>query len=294
MKKYWGIVLILVTACVPMQGETIDESGQREITDENGVEMVFVPAGDFIMGSDAECQTYRDEEVCSEDWAVRAFSLEHPPHEVSLAAFYIDKYEVTNAHYKTCVDEGVCNTPKKNSNGSRVSYYGNSEYDNYPVVYVDWDMARVYCEWRGARLPSEAEWEKAARGTDGRTYPWGNEFDGSLANFCDKSCPAEWTNKEYDDGYLETAPVGNYPEGVSPYGVHDLAGNVWEWVSSALAPYPYDAEDGREDINISPMRVLRGGSFGEEAFYLRTTERIQDGKNNTNLFVGFRCARDEP
>ena len=287
MKKYLSIVLILLTACVPKQETITDEVSQGEITDKSGVEMVLVPAGEFTMGSDAECKTYRD------DCSVDIFVHENPPHKVNLAAYYIDKFEVTNAIYQDCVAEGVCSEPTEFSSATRDSYYGDSQYDNYPVVFVDWDMAKLYCEWRGARLPTEAEWEKAARGENALIYPWGNEFDGSLANFCDKNCGYKFANKDYDDGYQDTSPVDSYPQGASPYGVYNMAGNVFEWVNSAWAPYPYNDKDGREDLEMG-MHVFRGGSLGEPNYYLRTSTRNFAPQSTSFYFIGFRCARDEP
>jgi formylglycine-generating enzyme required for sulfatase activity len=140
------------------------------------------------------------------------------------------------------VEAGSCNAPTTCSWGEPT--YNDSDKSNHPVVCVDWHGAKAYCEWAGGRLPTEAEWEKAARGPDGQKYPWGDELDGSLANFCDTNCPDDWKNEGYNDGYGLTAPVGSYPGGASFYGVHDLGGNVWEWTGSEYKPYPYDAGMG--------------------------------------------------
>ena len=140
---------------------------------------------------------------------------EKPVHTVFLDAYYIDKYKVTNALYKSCVDAHACAPPKFNNSYLRTTYYGDARYDQYPVIGVTWDMAKAYCAWRGARLLTEAEWEKAARGTDGRMYPWGNGIDQSRANY----------NNNSDPNYAgDTSQVDAYPSGVSPYGVFDMAG----------------------------------------------------------------------
>jgi hypothetical protein len=136
--------------------------------DANGIPMRLVPDGGFTMGS----------EIGDPD--------QKPAHAVYLDAFYIDKFEVSNALYKACVVAGRCEPPKQVSSYTRRSYYNNSEFDHYPVIYVNWNMAKAYCEWRGAQLPTEAQWEKAARGTDGRIFPWGNDFGCSLGNFDDE------------------------------------------------------------------------------------------------------------
>jgi serine/threonine protein kinase/formylglycine-generating enzyme required for sulfatase activity len=148
--------------------------------DDRNVPMVYIPAGPFEMGTSAErglaaCKKYYYKpEECNRDWYI----YEEPAHEVTLDGYYIDQFEVTNARYADCVQAGVCTPPAETRSYTRDSYYGNAEFDNYPVIYVDWEQAKTYCEWREGRLPTEAEWEKAARGTDGRLYPWGNEFDG--------------------------------------------------------------------------------------------------------------------
>jgi formylglycine-generating enzyme required for sulfatase activity len=255
-----------------------------EITDAFGVAMRLVPAGEFSMGRDAdnalsECQKYRND--CQRDW----FTAEDPLHTVYLDAFYMDKYEVTNAMYAACVKAGACTPPHADSSATRNSYYGNAAFGNYPVIAVDWNQAKAYCEWRGARLPTEAEWEIAARGTDGRIYPWGNNAPTcSLANF-DPSGGSECVG--------DTSTVGNYPDGVSPYGIYDLAGNVWEWVADwydehYYANSPYRNPQGPAS---GEYRVLRGGLWYDNGLNLRASNR---GRLAPDLWlndIGFRCSR---
>lgn len=200
------------------------------ITGEDGMTLLYVPASEFTMGSDNG----------NED--------EKPAHTVFLDAFWIDRTEVTNKQYASCVNRGACSQPLDTKSPMRSSYYGDVQFQNYPVVYVDWYMAKAYCEWTGRRLPMEAEWEKAARGIDGRIYPWG-------------STPPNDTLLNYNSPNRDTTQVGKYPDGQSPYGAYDIAGNVWEWVSSLHLPYPYDEADGREDLSVYNDRVLRGGAW---------------------------------
>jgi formylglycine-generating enzyme required for sulfatase activity len=193
-------------------------------------------------------------------------------HQIYLDNYYMDIYEVTNAAYKLCVDGGKCDPP------SDTNKYNNSTYAQHPVVYVDWNMARTYCEWRGARLPTEGEWEKAARGTDGRTYPWGEGID------CNKS------NYSYNCA-KNTTPVGSYESGKSPYGLYDMAGNVLEWTSSFYKSYPYVYNDGREDLNASGSRALRGGSWDGIDYVACASNRDRLDPSSVNVNIGFRCAR---
>lgn len=234
-----------------------------EIVDGYNVSMMLVPAGDFIMGTDG---TIND----------------NPTHQIYLDGYYLDKYEVTNAHYKTCVDSDVCELPYQLSSKTRPSYYGNTQFDNYPVLAVDYDQAKIYCEWRGSQLPTEAQWEKAARGTDERRYPWGNEqSDPTFAN--------------YDDNQGDTTVVGSYESGVSPYGVYDMAGNVWEWVADWYAEKYYQNSPtfnptGPDD-GVNP--VVRGGAWNTNWSQLEVFHRFINPPNRYTS-VGFRCAKDVP
>ena len=258
------------------------------------IDMVLIPAGEFEMGSNAEdaiaiCQElYEPYGSENKPCKLNVFEDEEPIHVVKLDAFYIDKFEVTTADYQICVGEGVCNVPE--SDFEREGYFDNPEYANYPIINVSWDDAQTYCNWRGARLPTEAEWEKAARGTDGRTYPWGNTFDGGLGNFCDREY-------EYNDGYEENAPVGSYPEGASPYGVMDMAGNVWEWVADWYG-YNYFSNSPAENPQGPPngaMRVLKGGTWKCEGFYdVRSADRSGWFSDHKFVYIGFRCASSVP
>jgi formylglycine-generating enzyme required for sulfatase activity len=252
------------------------------------MEMVHVPAGEFTMGStDAEvdsalalCNEVKD---CERSW----FENEQPQHTVYLDAFYIDKTEVTNAQYRKCVEAGACDAPWN------TIYYDKADYAQHPVVFVGWNDADAYCQWEGKRLPTEAEWEKAARGTDGWTYPWGNTFDGSRLNFCDRNCKLDQRDSDADDGYAQTAPVGSYPDGASPYGALDMAGNVWEWVADWYdnGYYASSPESNPGGPGAGDVRMVRGGSWGADAAYVRAADRDSAPPDGMHQSVGFRCAR---
>jgi len=234
----------------------------------------------------AECEKFRND--CKRDW----FTNEEPIHVVETSEYYIDKYEVTNALYKVCAEAGVCQPPSITRSSTRPDYYDNSQYVDYPVIYVNWYQAQVYCKWRGARLPTEAEWEKAARGQSGYMYPWGNEFNAEGVNFCDKNCPFSWKDKNYNDNSADTASVFAYPNGTSEYGVYNMAGNVWEWTSSIMKPYPYALDDGRENQQIESERVARGGAWDSSGDgSLLTVRRIQFKPYDFRDILGFRCVR---
>jgi len=240
----------------PISNET---SMPDEITDSRNVLMRLIPGGEFTMGSDDGNADAR------------------PATLINVDTFYIDKYEVTNDMYAACVFAGVCRRPKQTGSMTRDSYYGDPNFENYPVLFVDWKMANAYCKWRDARLPTEAQWEKAARGTDGRDFPWGDGFDCDLANH--SGCVGD------------TAPVNQYDKGQSVYGVYGMSGNVWEWTSSLYKLYPYTPTDGREDPEVSGNRVVRGGGwqiFGVSgSIYTYTRHKVD--ASHYGVHVGFRC-----
>src|SRR3990172_4068722 len=186
-------------------------SGDTRISQIDSMEQGYVGAGEFQMGIE-------DDEAKLENSGGVALA-EVPAHTLSLPGFWIDKFEVTNHQYSLCVADGECEAPRLEESFLGIEYYANPDYAEYPVIYVDFFMAEGYCTWVGRRLPTEAEWEKAARGPEGRKYPWGSDaLTGAHGNFCDGNCPKTHANPGFDDGYAETAPVGSYPEGASPYG----------------------------------------------------------------------------
>jgi formylglycine-generating enzyme required for sulfatase activity len=203
------------------------------------VDMVLVPAREFRMGSN------------------EGDADEKPVHQVYLDAFYIDKYEVTNALYEKFMQATGRQAPV---------YWNDKDYNtpNQPVVGVSWHDAEAYCQWAGKRLPTEAEWEKAARGTDGRIYPWGNQWEERKANSSGTA-----------DGYQYTAPVGSFETGKSPYGAYDMAGNVWEWVADWYAEKYYQGSPARNPTGpeSGQSRVLRGGAWHYNQYYVRASSR---------------------
>ncbi len=268
----------------------VPQAGEARVSDIDQMEQVYIPAGEFLMGSnDAEAPT------TITDWHDYP---EIPQHAIYLDGYWFDKYEVTNGQYALCVEAGGCEPLPSFSSETRPSYYDNPEYSNYPVIWVNWYMAQAYCQWSGRRLPSEAEWEKAARGTGGNKYPWGNDFltdplANERANWCDKNCPRTFAISGWNDGYADTAPVGSYPAGASPYGVMDMSGNVWEWTTTIISLYPYDPYDGREDQEVVADRIWRGGPYSNGMWYLRATVRHFSPQWYWNLNLGFRCASTE-
>ena len=248
--------------------------GATQVRQSDGMVMVYVRSGEFTMGSPEGVGDAK----------------EHPQHPVSLDGFWIDKVEVSNDQYRQCVEEGSCTAPIACDWGEPA--YEDPSMDDHPVVCVSWDDAAAYCNWAGGRLPTEAEWEKAARGTGGRTYPWGDEFDGFRLNYCDQNCALEHRDGDVDDGYSRTAPVGGYPGGASPCGALDMAGNVWEWVadwygddtySSSVRHNPTGPESGGH-------RVLRGGSWDNAPEDTRAALRHTSDPEWRSATYGFRCA----
>lgn len=250
-------LLLLPAGC----GTNQPGAGDVRISEMDGMEMVFVPAGEFEMGT-----------ALSD---LRSDADEGPLHTIYLDEYWIDRTEVTNAMYNLCIAAGDCTEPAQSQ------YYLQSEYADHPIIGVSWDQARIYCGWAGRRLPSEAEWEKAARGTDGRLYPWGDSSPaGDLANF------NQLVNL--------TTPVGTYPKGASPYGALDMAGNAWEWTLDGYDPGFYSISPAQNPLSESPVnrRVLRGGNWDSNAEGIRSANRFwaYPGRNDTD---GFRCAQTD-
>jgi formylglycine-generating enzyme required for sulfatase activity len=240
---------------------------QTIVWEKDGKEMIYIPDGEFIMGRDDGADNQR------------------PAHTVYVAEFYIDRYPVTNEEYRRFVEETEYKVPHYH-----VSWVDATDYnwdlqahtppagkEKHPVVLVTLEDARAYAAWAGKRLPTEAEWERAARGTDGRLWPWGSEF---LPGHCN-------TKEEGIDG---TSPVGQFsPQGDSPDGLSDVVGNVWEWTNSLYRAFPYDASDGREDLQAEGWRTLRGGSWMNDSSITCCAARL-DGDFVFFTNVGFRCA----
>ncbi len=280
----------------PSSGTPPPLAASEIFTDEHGVAMAFIPAGDFQMGRDeevskAECNKFNGTKKpnnCDFTWWFA------PEHTVTLDAFYMDIEEVSNARYAECVAAGVCKPPAKTSSATRSSYYGSPKYADYPVIFVDWQMARTYCQWRNADLPTEAQWEKAARGTDQRWFPWGDVLDGTRSNFCDANCQNDSSRKDLNDGYEDTAPVNAYPKGASPFRLLNLAGNVAEWVLDEFSATFYEKSPRTNPVgkNLTGSRVTRGGGFNDyDLLFQWVSSRYGMDPNAAWPNLGFRCAR---
>jgi formylglycine-generating enzyme required for sulfatase activity len=259
--------------------------------------IVYVPSGEFIMGSDIEmvnearkmCKKMFGGAMAIGTCQQSEFIKEFPAHKVHLDEFWIDQTEVTNAQYRKCIDAGMCDPPQENGSYYRQSYFGDDDYDNYPVIWVRWDQAMNYCQWVGGRLPTEAEWEYAARGPNNWIFPWGNEFDGSKLNYCDVTCGTGVSDASINDGYADTAPVGSYPEGKSWCGALDMAGNVREWVADWFAYYTDEQQTNPTGPPSGKSRIPRGGSWLDRPDDVRSTNRGENSPEYTRHKVGFRC-----
>jgi formylglycine-generating enzyme required for sulfatase activity len=219
------------------------------------------------------------------------FMDEYPDHPVELTEFWIDQTEVTNHQYRLCMEAGACDPPQELGSFSREIYFESPDFDDHPVINLTYDMAQDYCAWAGALLPTEAEWEYAARGPEGNLFPWGNEFDPTKLNYCDSSCKGI-SDPHYDDGYPDTAPVGSFPEGASWVGALDLAGNVREWVSDY---YGYFTDEKQTDPQGPPEGdswVSKGGSWYDPVDNIRSTNRGANTPDYWRHKLGFRCVMD--
>ena len=233
----------------------------------DGAALIFIPAGEFTMGSNANVDPY-------------FWGAEGPRHTVYLDEYWIYQTEVTNAMYQQCVAEQKCPRPAKHISRTRDSYYDNPQFANYPVIYVSYVHAQAYCRWAGGALPTEAQWEKAARGDDLRLFPWGdNPPTSGQLNYLNR----------------DTAEVGSFPRDVSPYGVLDMAGNVWEWVFDYFqaAYYAVSPENNPRGPGTGDRRVIRGGAFFSDVDAVRTVVRASLKPDETFDTLGFRCVVTE-
>ena len=262
--------------------------------------LIYIPGGPFVMGtSETQINLLSKRDELAGKWKAKGyFNREQPQHTITLESYFIGKYPVTIGEYRAFVTMGGYFSEKYWTKAGWVwreaSGKVNPEYwednifsgdDRLPVVSVSWYEAGAYCRWLSAetrkvyRLPTEAEWEKAARGEDGRFYPWGDEFDQTL-------CNTRATNLG------RTEPVGRHsPDSDSPYGCVDMVGNISEWTLSQLKPYPYDGSDGRNNEEAETERVLRGGSWFQPALRARVTSRGMNDPFFVDNDVGFRCVQ---
>jgi eukaryotic-like serine/threonine-protein kinase len=257
-------------------------------------DMIAIPGGSFFMGNDD------------------ALPLEKPAHQVVLAPYCIDRFEVSVDKYKACSDAGRCKRAGTTNDWPAIEAKDHKVFDplcnvrdpearaKHPINCVDWEMSDKYCREQTKRLPTEAEWEFAARGPDGRKYPWGDDDPSAgLMNACGKECVA-WGTKngvdekamyDADDGFPTTSPVGSFPKGASRYGVEDVVGNVWEWVADFYGPYTKDEQKAPTGPAQGDERVIRGGSWNASyASWVRPTFRYKDTPTKRSYGIGFRCA----
>lgn len=286
MKRRALLILVSSVLAVPFARTTAQ--GTRLAVSQP--ERVTLARTTYSRGSDAraidaalaQCRREAEGEgpfVCVPD----AFGTEHPRRELLISSFAIDRTEVTRVAYARCVADGACRPPRS------VPQLPGFDADDVPVVGISWEDARRYCEHVGGRLPTEAEWERAARGAPGRFYPWGDTWNPRLANH-----GRALDRVAGDDGFETLAPVGSYPSGATPEGLVDMAGNAAEWVFD-----PFVADAYENSVRVDPVargasgvRVVRGGSFLAMPYQLRTASRRVEAESDTFADVGFRCAYD--
>lgn len=264
-----------VTPEVQPESESLDGIKNHEIA-------VLIPEGTFVMGAD-------------KSYGHLFWGGEYPPHSVTVSSFMIYAYEVTNAMYAECVSDTVCSAPDlRDSPFLPLNYYTDPKFSQYPAARVTWYQADEYCEWAGGRLPSEAEWEYAARGTESSKFPWGdNEPSGKLANLCDVTCDRDQRMTSFNDGYSTHAPVGQFPAGNSPFGLYDMYGNAWEWVNDWYSSYTNEDLTNPVGPKSGQQKILKGSSW------YNTTDgslasRLPMDPNELLDSASFRCVFPVP
>ena len=275
MSKYKGFIILLIVYLVGayLAGKLLAEEEKRPTSKESPAavdkypDMVLIPAGEFTMGDNTRY-----------NWTfMLAYNIyDGPEHVVYLDAYYIDRYEVTNEQYKKFAEETGYRMPR---------CWNDARFNrpNYPIVGITWDDAVAYVKWAGKRLPTEAEWEKAARGTDKRLWPWGNKFNKYKCNV--------WESGE--DGLRATKPVGSYENGKSPYGCYDMAGNIWEWCADYYDQNYYYVSPSKnpQGAETGQQRVIRGGGLLYFGHYARCAARYRVPPYAQSPQIGFRCAK---
>lgn len=279
-----------------------------EIIVNQGATMTYIPSGRYPIGGVAEdlqneCRSFRS--GCQQAW----YTPSEPIHEVQLDPYYIDIYEVTNqqfvqflntfgTHESVCFGEICLEVEQTRIVIEDGLYSVTPAVNDFPVFGATWFGAAAYCNWRGARLPTEAEWEIAASWnpeTETKTtYPWGDEFDGTVVNFCDRQCQERQAHRTFDDGFIIEAPVGSFEAGISPFGLYDMGGNVWEWVLDWYAPDYYENSPTQNPRGPAEgeQRVVRGGSWFDTGNFMSSLIRFPGTPTSGLITVGFRCAID--
>ena len=274
------------------------DPGRTHLLKPKETEMVRIPAGWFLMGSSKE-EMKTAQALCVEDLrptnpgqarvcSTHLFMDEHPRRKVYVSTFYIDRHPVTRGRYLECVAAGACSMPPVTPK-QRIFWS-----DHVPVVGVEWKEAARYCRWRKKRLPTEAEWEKAARGPFGRIWPWGNKWAAKRCNHGNLNPVTTAFEGDASDGHYWISPINGYLGGRSFYGVAGFAGNVSEWVSDRYSARPPKAKKDRIDPKgpkSGSYRVVKGGSWYGPRFLTRAASRLSYPPKNKESFVGFRCAR---
>ena len=281
----------------PTPAPVLDALGDTRTRPADGMVMVYVPQGEFRMGSTWEeaksaqqlCRQYSGGDAVAVCQA-SAFANEQPAHTVALDSFWLDRTEVTNSQYGLCVGAGACTPPAESGSYSRATYFADPAFDDYPVIWVDPQQAADYCAWAGGRLPTEAEWEYAARGPESRLFPWGDGFDGRRLNYCDAGCATGVRDETLVDGFADTAPVGSFRTGVSWCGALDMAGNVREWVADWYGYYTAQSQVNPTGPAVGEERIPKGGCWLDKPDDVRSANRGANAPDYVRHKVGFRCA----
>ena len=302
VRSAYGTLVCLFFLAFAISAQSEQNNPQSTLKNEkDGAEMILIPSGSFLMGTTArEVDEDFRETGLPEDWKEHTLD-ERPQHRQTVESFYLYKYEVTNAQYKAFTDATGHRTPP---------YWKGKDFPkgqgNHPVVQVSWDDAEAYCQWAGTHLPTEVQWEYAARGAEpapgkpSRVFPWGNSWDRLRCNNSSYHAGKPLRNAEDWGKWYEgdqqalfplTSHVGAFPKSVSPFGIHDMAGNAWEWCAEIQAPYP---DRKAADATDQKLRARRGGSWANVALHIRSADRQGAAQDDLNLFTGFRCVKPLP